>query len=118
MISSCVVFLASTSPAAHDKYSVTYTQQLRHLRRYHQDNFALIGQIDDQLVDLIFCTYVDTSGRFIQHQYLRLCEKPSAEDNLLLVTTGEVCDHIVRSHTFCMHDLDLIGCCTYHLIIG
>ena len=22
------------------------------------------------------------------------------------------------SHTFCMHDLDLIGCCTYHLIIG
>ena len=39
------------------------------------------------------------------------------KDDLLLITTGKVGDHIIRSHTFCMHDLDFFSRCTHHLVM-
>ena len=35
----------------------------------------------------------------------------------MLITTGQVGDHIVRSHTLGVHDLDLLSCGTNHAVM-
>ena len=53
------------------------------------DALALLGQVDDQLVDLVFRAHVDAAGRLVQQQHLRLGQEPAADDDLLLVAAGE-----------------------------
>ena len=53
---------------------------------------ALLGKVEDQLVDLVLRAHVDAAGRLVQQQHLRLGQKPAADDDLLLVAAGERAD--------------------------
>ena len=53
---------------------------------------ALLGKVDDQLVDLVFRAHVDAAGGLVQQQDLGLGQKPAAQDDLLLVAAGKRAD--------------------------
>ena len=77
---------------AHDKDPVTDTDQLRHFGRDHHDSLALLGKLQDQLIDLVLGADVDAAGRLVEEQDLRLRQQPAAKNDLLLVAAGEVLD--------------------------
>ena len=105
-------------PFRHDANAVGDTEDLRHLRGDDDDRLALLGHVDDQLIDLILCTYVDASRRFIHHKDLRFPLQPLAKDNLLLISAGQAGDHVIRSHALGVHDLDFLVGGLHHLWIG
>ena len=77
---------------AHYDDSVGHTDQLRHFRRDHNDGFALFYEIDHDLINLVFGSDVDTTGRLIHDQDIRIVCKPSCDNYFLLVATGERLD--------------------------
>ena len=60
-----------------------------------------VRKIDDELIDLILCTDIDSSCRLIQKQYFRIGKKPSSKDNLLLVSTGKCTDLCLLRRCLC-----------------
>ena len=74
------------------------------LGRYHNDPLALVGQIDDELVDLILGAHVDAAGGFVQQQHLRLGQQPAADDDLLLVAAGQRADLGLLAGEMCIRD--------------
>ena len=93
MISSCVASSASISPASLPPDITMIRSQIPRSSGIPEENydnyFAAVRKIDDELIDLILCTDIDSSGRLIQKQYFRIGKKPSSKDNLLLVSTGK-----------------------------
>ena len=81
-------YFAGHTAVAHDDDPVRHSDQLGHLGGNHDDCLALLCQLNHNLVNLIFRTYVDTTGRLIHDQDIRIVGQPSGNDNLLLVTTG------------------------------
>ena len=86
------VHFAGQAAAGHDQNPVTHAQQLGHFRRDHQNGLALVGQVDDELIDLILGAHVDAAGGLVQQQHLGVGEEPAAENDLLLVAAGEAAD--------------------------
>ena len=86
------VHFASQTAAGHDQDAVTDAQQLGHFRRNHQNRLALVGQIDDQLVNFILGAHVDAAGGLVQEQDLRVGQQPAAQNDLLLVAAGQAAD--------------------------
>ena len=41
---------------------------------------ALLGKVDDQLVDLVLRAHVDAAGGLVQQQNFRLGEQPAADE--------------------------------------
>lgn len=46
----------------------------------------------EKFMDFRLGTHIDAPGRLIHNQYLRLCQQPSANQDLLLVAAGELAD--------------------------
>ena len=62
---------------------------LRYLQGVDQDGLALLGQLQDQLVDLRLGAHVNTLGGVIHDKDIRLSGEPPAQDHLLLVAAGQ-----------------------------
>ena len=58
------------------------------------------ARLDHDLVDLILGSDIDTSGRLIHDQDIRVVCQPSGNNNLLLVTTGERLDQCLAARCF------------------
>ena len=56
----------------------------------------------------MFCTNVDTTGRLIHDQDIRIICQPSCNDNLLLVTTGQVRDMLLHIRSLDAQLLDTV----------
>ena len=67
--------------------SVTGTDNFRHLGGNNNNRFPRLCQIINHTVNLVFCAYVDTAGRLIQNQHVRLGQHPLGKNNLLLITS-------------------------------
>ena len=105
-------------PVRHNANAVCNSQNLRHFRGNHDDGLSLLCHADNQLVDLILRTYVDTARRLVHHEYLRAALQPLSENDLLLVAAGKAGNHVIRTHTLGMHDFYFLCRGLYHLCIG
>ena len=74
----------------------------------HDDGFALFCKIRDDAVDLVLCTDVDTTGGLVQDQNVRLSEHPLGQNDLLLVTTGQVVALVVGAEAADAEFLDTL----------
>ena len=70
------------------------------LARDHDDRLAFAGQLGDQRVDFGLGTYVDTAGRLVYDQDVRIGQQPAAYQNLLLIAAGKVLDGSVDRRCF------------------
>ena len=90
------VHFAGLAALAHDQDPVTHTQDFRKLRRDHDDGLALLDKLIHQCVDLTLGTNVDTAGGLIKNKDIRVFHQPAGDDDLLLVTTGEVLQQLLH----------------------
>ena len=79
-------------PVAHNDQAAAGTEHLLHLGGNKCYAYTVFGQLQDQLLDLQFGTYVNTAGRLVQDQIIRMGQKPSGQDHLLLVSAAEGSD--------------------------
>ena len=98
MTASCVASracqLAGDAALAHDEDAVAHVEDLRQLRRDHQDRHAVGGELVHQAVDLGFGADVDAARRLVHDQDLRVQRQPLGDDDLLLIAAGEV-EHLL-----------------------
>ena len=52
-----------------------------------QDSQAFIRALVDQLIDVMLGGDIDTSGRLVQEEHLRMSLEPSGEQNFLLIAS-------------------------------
>ena len=83
------------APFAHHQHPVGEPEDLRQLRRDHDDPATFRGQRLDQVVDLGLGADVDAARRLVEEQDLRARHDPAADDRLLLVAAAEVADRPV-----------------------
>src|SRR6266478_10115650 len=87
--------LADKSAFVHHVDAVADPEQFRHLRRYHDDGLASVGQLVDDAIDLVLRTDVDTARRFVQDQDFRIGKQPFRQHHLLLVAAGQVAGRLI-----------------------
>ena len=102
----------------HDPDAVGDAKDLRHFRGNDDHRFALFCHLNDQFIDLILRTNVNTARGFVHHEYLRLTLQPFAKNDFLLVAARQAGNHIVRAHALGVHDLDLLAGGFDHLGLG
>ena len=81
----------------HDHDAVAHAQHLRKLGGYHDDRNALCCEFIDHTVNFFLCTDVHASCRFIEDEYLRIGVHPLGDNDLLLITAGEIIALMLRS---------------------
>ena len=62
------VYYSRNAAVAHNKNSVSNAKKLGHLRGNKNDALSLLGDIDDQGLNFVFCPDVDSLGRLIEHE--------------------------------------------------
>ena len=76
----------------HDHHAVGQVDDFLHFGRNKNYAYPLLCQINNDVVNLPFCTDIDTSGRFIEDEHFGIHQQPLAQDQLLLIAAGqEVC---------------------------
>ena len=103
------VELADEGASVHDTDAVADPEQLRHFRRYHNDGLAGIGQVVDDAVNLIFGADVDTTGRLVQDEDVRIGEQPFRQHHLLLVAARQVPGGLIDVGTADPHAVAVIA---------
>ena len=93
----------------HNIDSVTHTDQFGQLRGNHYYCFTCLCHFSHQFVNFKFCTYVDTSGGFIQNQHFRISHHPFCQQYLLLVTAGQRLDRCFQRGCFYAHFLEIFA---------
>ena len=81
---------------AHHNDAMAHPQDFRQFRGNHNNRFALLDQIIEQFVDFTFCTHINATCRLIKNEDVRIRRKPFANDDLLLIATGEVFDLLLQ----------------------
>ena len=94
---------------AHHQDAVGQQQQLRHLRRHHDDAEPLRGELEDQPVDLLLGADVDAARRLVEQQDARLGRQPFADHDLLLVAAGERGGCLIDAGAADREPLDHVG---------
>ena len=64
----------------------------------------------DDAIDLIFCTNVNSSCRFIQYQNIRICKHPFCKKYFLLIATAQVSNILFYRRTFCFQFFFVVNC--------
>ena len=105
--SSGIHFTGHTA-AGHNHDPVADAQKFGHLRGDHNNGLSLVGQIQNELIDLILGANVDTAGRLVQQQHLRLSQQPAADNDLLLVAAGEAADLGLLRGSLGTHGVDIL----------
>ena len=86
--------------AAHNDNAVTHAEDLRHFRGDHDNAFALLYQIVHDVVNLDLCANVDAAGRFVKDEDVGVRVDSLADNDLLLVTAGQLADDFVDRRGF------------------
>ena len=73
-----------------DHDAVAHAQNFRQFRRNHNHSHASCGHVIDNAVDFLLCADVHASGGLVQNQDLGIGVDPLSQNNLLLVTAGQV----------------------------
>src|SRR5258708_3447155 len=102
--------LADKSAFVHHVDAVADPEQFRHLRRYHDDGLASVGQLVDDAIDLVLRTDVDTARRFVQDQDFRVGKQPFRQHHLLLVAAGQVAGRLIDDGAADAHAVAIIAC--------
>ena len=71
---------------AHNDQPAAGTEHFLNLRGNKGYTHAIFRKLQHQLLDLQLGSYVDTTGGLIQDQIIRMGQKPSGQDHLLLIT--------------------------------
>src|SRR5260221_9198196 len=78
---------------AHDDDAVGNPHHLRQLAGDDDDGETALSQGIEQLVDFRFGTHINAAGRLIDDQHLDIrLRQPARQDDLLLISTGEIDD--------------------------
>ena len=93
---------------AHDDHAVGHAQDLRHFGGDHDDALAFLDQAVHNIVDLDLGADVDTAGRLVEDVDLRVCVDPLADDDLLLVTAGQLADDLVDGRCLDLQGFDVL----------
>ena len=93
------------------------------MRGDHDDGLARCRQIIDDAVDLVLGADVDTTGRLVQNQDIRLGEHPLGQQDLLLVAAGKISDQLfdrrclgLQLVTVLLRDLVLTVLVDHHVV--
>ena len=73
----------------HHRDSVAHAENLRQLRRDHDNRHLLLRQFHHDLVDLRFRADVHSLGGLVQDQHLGSDGQPAGHRHLLLIAAGE-----------------------------
>ena len=86
-----VATIENSSHAAltHDHDAIAHTENLRHLRRDHEDSGAPGRETRNQAMDLGLRSHIDAARGFVEDQDARRCQQSSADKDLLLVPSAE-----------------------------
>ncbi len=79
-------------PVAHHGDAVGHPEDLLHLGGDHDDRLALVGELVEQVVDLLLRADVDAPGGLVEDQDVAVALQPLGQHDLLLVAAGEVAD--------------------------
>src|SRR5262245_22108229 len=94
-------FDVGQNTSAHHADGVADAKQLREIRTYEDNRFALSRQFADQPINLRFACDIDSPRRFIQQKDARIVMQEPAHGDLLLVTAGKLDDGLSRA--LCAH---------------
>src|SRR5690242_7935823 len=94
----------------HYRDAVAHAENLRKLRRYHDDRESLPGEIDHQFVDFRFGADVDALRRLIQDEHFGVNREPAREGHLLLIAAGERAGFRVQAGGLDAETLDVAAC--------
>ena len=86
----CAGKFANEGAVVHHADPVADAEQFRHFRRDHHDGFAGLRQFVDDAINLVLRADVDTAGRFVEDEHLGVGHQPFRQNDLLLVTAGEI----------------------------
>src|SRR5664279_3709077 len=75
--------------------AVAGPEEFREFRRDHHDGLARVGEGVHDAVHLVLRADVDAARRFVEDQQFRLGEQPLRDDDLLLVSAGQLYDALV-----------------------
>ena len=89
------VYIRHYLTAAHYDYAVAHAEDFRHFGGYHDNTFALLDQAVHYVVNLYLGADVDTTGRLVKDKDIGICVDPLTDNNLLLVTTGQLANDLV-----------------------
>ena len=89
------VYFGHYFAAAHYDYAVGHTENLRHFRGDHDNALALLDKAVHYVVNLDLCADVDTTGRLVEDKDVCVRVDPLADNDLLLVTTGQLANDFV-----------------------
>ena len=83
----CIHF-SGEPPAGHYKDAVA-PAKLRHFRGHHDNSLALFGEVDDELIDLVLCTYVNAPVVGSSSRHLRGLSNHRPRMTLLVAAESE-----------------------------
>ena len=93
--------------APHDNHAVAHAQDLRHFRGDHDDAFSSLDQAVHNIVDLDLGAHVDTAGGLVEDVDIGVGVDPFADNDLLLVTAGQLSDDLVNGRRLDPQGLDV-----------
>ena len=113
---ACMIDPSSTSPSnsatltaiAQDGDPMARAQHLLELRRDEDARLALLGQVEDEALDLRLGADVDAARRLVEDQHLRVRRQPASQDDLLLVAAAQVPDELIRVGRGDLQELDVL----------
>src|SRR5580765_311126 len=70
---------------AHHEDAVTELRDLFGLTRVVKECLPFCGEVDDELVDVVFRPYVDAARNVEQEKHVRFGEQPSPDQDFLLI---------------------------------
>ncbi len=74
----------------HNQYAIAHADDFLHFAADKQDGDALRGELVHELVDFLFGTDVNSAGWFVEEEHFGFESQPLAEDDFLLISSGEV----------------------------
>src|SRR5207245_7348118 len=81
--------LAADAALAHHDDPVAHAEDLRELRRDHDDPLALSRELVEQVVDLALRAHVDAPRGLVEDEDVGVRREPLGHGYLLLVSAGE-----------------------------
>ena len=97
--------LAHDMPVSHDDETAAGAEHLLNLRRDECDAHTLFREFQHQFLDFQLGTYIDASRGLVQDQVIRMREKPSRQNYLLLVSAAERTDWRLPARGLDVQDL-------------